>query len=242
MEYLENLCTGISSTSKNLNERIKNLIPYVPEIQRYFVKQNGKEYYLISVFDKARKAANEDELIYENEIYEAISITENSLYSLIEKRFHEFKKMIKKPPPGVETVQTDFENSTNHKDEILDKAVETIALLEKPEEIYLFHTIVYGENITYYLLIIALNISNERLKEINQSLKRKINDRYDFVLISHDRSWIQKHLYEYQNFFAGIMKSKNRIYSADSYYPELHWENPHNPYHADLEHYYNRLK
>lgn len=69
LPILENLYTGSSSDSNNLHERIYHLVPYAPEIQKYFVKQNGKEYHLISLFDKARRSAREDELMYDNEFF-----------------------------------------------------------------------------------------------------------------------------------------------------------------------------
>ena len=92
LEFLENLYTGSSSDSKNLNERIYHLIRYAPEIQKYFVKQNGKEYYLFSLFDKARRSAREDEPVYDNEFFDAIGIAEEGLCSMIEQRLDQLKK------------------------------------------------------------------------------------------------------------------------------------------------------
>ncbi len=95
LEYLENLYKGSSSDTKNLHERIYHLIPYAPEIQKYFIKQNGKEYYLISLFDKAKMSAREDELMYDNEFFEAIGIAEESIFRMIEIRLEELKIHIK---------------------------------------------------------------------------------------------------------------------------------------------------
>jgi len=61
-------------------------------------------------------------------------------------------------------------------------------------------------------------------------------------LISHSRSWIQENLYQCQRFFASIIQDKYLIYSSTQYHPELHWELPHNPYHADLYFYYMSAK
>lgn len=84
-------------------------------------------------------------------------------------------------------------------------------------------------------------MSNEKLKELQSFLKNKIGKQNDFVLISHDRCWIQSSLYEYQNFFAGIMRKKNKIYASNPYHPQPHWEFPHHP-HQDLGFYYKSAK
>ncbi|SUX44523.1 hypothetical protein [Chryseobacterium indoltheticum] len=241
LEYLENLYTGSSSDTKNLHQRIYNLVPYTPEIQKYFVKQNGKKYYLISLFDKARRSAREDELMYENEFFEAIGIAEESLFSMIEIRLDQLKKQIKKSPRHIVTPFEIPDVLADNNDKIVDKAVKIIIKLENTEEIYLFHKATYGNNITYYLLIIAHNVSNEKLKETQYYLKSKAGKQYDFVLISHDRNWIQQHLFKYQNFFAKIIQGKNRIYASSPYHPEPHWESPHH-LHQDLDSYYKSAK
>ena len=241
LEYLENLYTGYSSDSQNLHERIYHLIRYAPEIQKYFVKQNGKEYYLIGLFEKARRSAREDELMYDNEFFEAIGIAEESIFRMIEIRLDELKKQIKKSPRDI-AIPNEIPNTlVDHNDKIIDKAIKTIIKLESTEEIYLFHKATYGNNITYYLLIIARNVSNEKLKGTQYYLKSKAGKQYDFVLISHDRNWIQQHLYKYQNFFANIIQDKNRIYASNPYHPEPHWESPHH-LHQDLDCYYKSAK
>jgi hypothetical protein len=128
------------------------------------------------------------------------------------------------------------------KDIILDVAIETIVKAVEAEQIYLYHQITYGEKTTYYLMLIAIGAGNEKLRVVNQSLKSKIGGKYDFVLLCHSRTWIQENLYQYQGFFANIVQDKYLIYSSSQYHPELHWEVPHNPYHADLYFYYMSAK
>ena len=241
LEYLENLYTGSSSDSNNLHERIYHLVPYAPEIQKYFVKQNGKEYHLISLLEKARRSAREDELMYDNEFFEAIGIAEESLFSMIELRLDQLKKQIKKSPRDIAIPYEISSVLAGHNDKIVDKVVKIIIKLENIEEIYLFHKAIYGNNITYYLLIIAHNVSNEKLKEKQYYLKTKAGKQYEFVLISHDRNWIQQHLFKYQNFFANIIQGKNRVYASNPYHPEPHWESPHH-LHQDLDCYYKSAK
>ena len=94
----------------------------------------------------------------------------------------------------------------------------------------------------YYLMLIATGAGNEKLRLMNQSLKSKIGEKYDFVLISHNRNWIQTNLYQHQSFFANIIQGKYLAYSSSKYLPEFHWEKPHSPYHADLYFYYKPTK
>ncbi|TDE51428.1 hypothetical protein [Flavobacterium sp. GT3P67] len=240
LEYLEELYSGNTSTSLNLNDRINNLIQYIPEIQKYFVRNSHNKYYLTDLFVKAKEATADDDVIYRNEMYKAVGIVEQSLYRLIEERFGELKKLIKKR--YFEKREVSFQVDEKPKNIILDLAIETILKSFKVEQIYLYHQIVYGEKTTYYLLIIGNGIGNEKLISIIQSLKSKMVGKYDFVLISHNRNWIQKSLYQCQSFFYNIIQDKYLIYSSSPYHPEFHWEVPHNPYHADLYFYYKSAK
>jgi len=237
LEYLEELYSGNKSASLPLDERINKLIEYIPEIQKYFVKNSHSKYYLIDLFVKAKEAStNDDEAIYRDEMYEAVGIAEQSLYRLIEERLDELKKLMKK---GLfERHEASCQIDKELKNETLDIAVETISKLVEVEQIFLYHQIIYGEKTTYYLMLIANGSSNEKLSLITQSLKSKTGGKYDFVLISHSRNWIQTNLYQHQSFFANIIQGKCLIYSSSQYHPEFHWEVPHNPYHADLYFYY----
>ena len=240
LEYLEELYLGSKSTVLSLDDRINNLIQYIPDIQKYFVKRSRSKYYLTDLFIKAKEATADDDSIYENEMYEAVAIAEHGLCRLIEKRFDEFKKMIKKGFANKKEVACQIDEKP--KDAILSVAIETILQFIEVEEIYLYHQITYGEKTTYYLMLIAMGASNEKLRLINISLKNKIGEKYDFVLISHNRYWIQTNLYQHQSFFSSIIQDKYLIYSSSKYLPEFHWEIPHNPYHADLYFYYKPVK
>lgn len=91
-------------------------------------------------------------------------------------------------------------------------------------------------------MLITAGAGNEKLKSITESLKSKTGKKYNFVLISHSRYWIQSNLYGYQSFFAKIIQNNNLIYSSSTFHPEFHWENHHNPYHADLHFFYKSTK
>lgn len=240
LDYLEELYIGRKSVLQSLDDRINNLIKYIPDIQKYFVRNSHNKYYLTDLFVKAKEASADDDIIYKEEMYEAVGIAQKSLYYLVEKRLAELKKLIKK---GLqESNEAVCEIEKEPKNIILDNAIETILEMAEVEEIYLYHQITYGEKTTYYLMLIAVGAGNEKLKLITQSLKSKIGEKHDFVLLSHSRYWIQTNLYQNQSFFSNIIQNEYLIYSSSKYLPEFHWEVPHNPYHADLHFYYKPTK
>ena len=240
LEYLEELYLGNKSALLSLDERINNLIEYIPDIQKCFVRCSHNKFYLTDLFVKVQEATADDEVIYKEEMCEAVGIAEQSLYHLIEERFDELKKLIKKGLFERHGVVCQIDDKP--KDIILSVAIETILNSVEVEQIYLYHQITDHEKTTYYLMLIAMGASNEKLKLITQSLKSKIGKKYDFVLLSHSRYWIQTNLYQHQSFFSKIIQGKYLKYSSNEYLPEFHWEVPHNPYHADLHFYYKPTK
>ncbi|TDE01540.1 hypothetical protein [Flavobacterium sandaracinum] len=240
LEYLEELYCGSKSALLSLDERINNLIEYIPVIQKYFVRNNHNKYYLTDLFVKAKEASDDDEVIYKEEMYEAVGIAEQRLYCLIEERFSELKKMLKKAHIVEHEVSCQMDNKP--KKQTLGIAVETILNLVEVEQIYLYHQITYAEKTTYYLMLIGNGGTNEKLRLINHFLKSKIADNHEVVMISHSRKWIQENLYQFQSFFSDIIQANDLIYSSSPYHSEFHWEQPHNPYHADLYFYYKPTK
>ncbi|MBK0371171.1 hypothetical protein [Flavobacterium agrisoli] len=239
LDYLEELYCG-NKSGLSLGERITNLIEYVPVIQKYFVRSSYSNYYLTDLFKKAKEATDDDELIYRDEMYEAVGIAQQKIFHLIEERFEELKKNVKKIRFEKHAVLCQTPDKS--KDIILSAAIEAILNSTEVEEIYLFHQVTYGERISYYLMLIVTVGNNEKIKSISESLKYKTGDKYNFVLLSHSRYWIQKNLYQYQSFFVSIVKNEYLIYSASKYFAEFHWETNHDPYHADLYFYYTSTK
>ncbi|MDI1304985.1 MAG: hypothetical protein PSX42_09115 [bacterium] len=240
LEYLEELYLGNKSALLSLDERINNLIEYIPDIQKYFVRHSHNKFYLTDLFVKVKEATADDEAIYKEEMYKAVGIAEQSLYHLIEERVGELKKLIKKGLFERHGVVCQIDDKP--KDIILSVAIETILNSVEVEQIYLYHQITDHEKTTYYLMLIAMGTGNEKLKLITQSLKSKIGAKYDFVLLSHSRYWIQANLYLHQSFFSNIVQGKYLTYSSSNFLAEFHWETPHSPYHADLHFYYKPTK
>ncbi|MEG0928815.1 hypothetical protein [Chryseobacterium sp.] len=239
LEYLEELYSGERTSDIDLNQRINQLLIYLPELQSYFVKKNPREYFITELLAKVKKAINEDDLIYNTEMFESLRIIEDSLFTFIEARFYELKHLIKKQYDKIYTVdQVIIPIEEYRSDEILDKAIDRILNFTKLEQIYFFHKTTYGEVTTYYLLLIGLNVNNEKIKAITHSLTSMFGKECKFLLVGHDRYWIQKNLYQYQKFFAYIMQGKNLVYSSDQNHPEPHWEMPHQPQHSDLYFHY----
>lgn len=57
--------------------------------------QNSCSYYLLNLCEEVRRDTTQDEAIYIDEMYKALSIAEKSLYRLIQLRFAELKKFDK---------------------------------------------------------------------------------------------------------------------------------------------------
>ncbi len=239
LEYLQELYSGDRISDIDLNQRINQLLIYIPELQSYFVKKNQREYFLTELFAKVKKAIDEDDIIYNTEMFESLRIIEDSLFTFIEARFYELKHLIKRQYEKIyEVDQYELPREEYPTDEILDKAIARILTFIELEQIYFFHKTAYGEMTTYYLLLIGLNVNNEKIKAITHSLTSIFGNKYKFLLVGHDRYWIQKNLYQYQSFFVFIMQGKHLVYSSDKYHPEPHWEMPHQPQHSDLYFHY----
>lgn len=238
LNYLEELYTGSRLASLPLNERISLLAKYVPEIQQYFVRKSSTKYYLTELFAKAAKAIADEDIMYETEMFEAIGTVEKNLYALVEGRLDALKKSIKKSA-GKKQASALLIDAP--KDNALDAALQAIVQAVEVEQVYLFHQTAYGDKRTYYLLMIADGLGSGQLKQLTQSVNSK-SGFYDFVLVSHGRYWIQKNVFQYQQFFVPMLEARNLVWSSGPYHPEIHWETPHQPYHADLYFHYRAAK
>lgn len=79
--YLENLYTGWNFFDKDLHVRLKQLIRYIPEIQKIFMMKNQENFYLISKMEESIKAAEaDDESFISSELFNAVEGAETQLY------------------------------------------------------------------------------------------------------------------------------------------------------------------
>lgn len=233
---LERLHTGRHHGHPDLNSSVLQLFSYQPELQRHFVAKSPKQLYLPYVLDQARKCGFEQDMYYGEALLEAISMTENTLFEQIIQRLSILKRSAKKrraeaqPPVAAASPQHD---------PALTITVTFLSQLAEVEQAYLFHQVTYGATTTYYLLLIGKGLGNERLRSLTQSLHDRTEGKADFMQLGHDRYWIQKNLYQYQQFFAEMVQEQQLVYSSSPYHPDFHWEVPHHPYHGDL-HYYGK--
>lgn len=240
LECLEELYLGAPTGLELLHERIAALAPFVPEIQRYFVKDKGTGYYLTTLIEKAKEASLDMECYFASEHYEAFRLAEAGLYALIAQRFKVLKQRIKgkkkKPLPAGPL------NGQDKNSALPERVMAVLQKINHLEEVYLFHHAVYGETQTYYLLLIGQRLGNTYLKDLTAQLKAASGADQEFVLIGHTRLWIQKWLFYYQSFFAKIINKENLVFASSPYHPVPHWEVPYTPEYPELEHYYERTE
>ncbi|MFY0482141.1 hypothetical protein ACI6PS_06000 [Flavobacterium sp. PLA-1-15] len=240
LRYLEELYCGRAVNSSSLEARINKLAAYVPAVQKFFVSGKGNGYYLTEVFEKVKDLEG-DEPYYHEELHEAMAVVADSLYGLIVERHRTLKQLIKKAwdKPALPVVEEVRRHAGTG---LTDETMDIILRLKTVEQLYFYHQVTYGSKTTFYLLIVGRGISNEQLERTTQSLRSRMGDRHEFVLIGHDRYWIQSNLYAFQHFFASVMQAPFLIYSSSAYHPDLHWEVPYQPCHADLYFYYRPAK
>lgn len=233
IRYLEMLYTGSSFESRNLHQRIKSLILYIPEIESLFVPKNGNEYYLIFELEKANDFAEDgDEIRLNDKLIDSFSQVEEKLYKMVLSRLSELKVFVKsgfrKQP------LTDKRELSMLGDQVTEISTQ-IVKIHPVEEIYLFHQVQASLQTTYFLLLIGESLGTENINRIQQSVNSKSEGKYSVVLIGHSRSWIQTNLFYQQAFFSKIMKPENLRFQSHANLPAIHWESPFDSVYPDLE-------
>lgn len=238
LDYLEELWTGRKNDSLRLEERIDRLLPHVPQIQRYFVRSRGG-YYLADLFEETKESLFDDASLCKSELLDAVGKAEEGLYHLAEARLAALRKRLKKGNPAKQGVAA---SAPPPKNAPLGTATDMLAGQAGVEQAYLFHQGTDGDQTAYYLLLIGKGLGNEKLRQLAASLQGATEGTCRFVLIGHDRGWMQSNLYRFQHFFAGIVQHGQLVYSSSRYHPEFHWEVPHHPFHADLHFFYQSTR
>ncbi len=247
LDCLESLYTGTPNSNQTQNERILALIPYAPQIQKYFVKKTANTFHLIDLIENAKAAIREAECFFGSEHYQAFQIAEEGLYQMVGNRFRELKRITKQSPLSVTERSRSVREGLIHPNNTpslrvkrsnpVNQAITTIQKTKTPEEIHLFHHSVYGDTQSYYLLLIGTGFSNQLLKDLTTKLNAQTGNKVEYVLIAHTRMWIQEWLYAYQDFFKKIIKEENRIFTSSPHHPKPHWEHPYTPDYPDLDFY-----
>lgn len=234
LEYLEALYLGMPASLQSLHERITALIPFVPQIQQYFVKGKGNGYYLTALIEKAKEASLDAEWYFADENQEAFRLAEAGLYDLITQRFRFLNYRIKGKKDRLQPVK---QETAPEKGGVLPEgAVVILSKIKGLEEVYLFHECHYGDTQTFYLLLVGRGLGNAFLKGLTAKLKAAGGNGREFVLIGHTRQWIQEWLYSYQSFFKKGMSKENLLFTSSPYHPAPHWEAPYTAEYPDLKH------
>lgn len=236
VDCLERLNLGNKSLNQNLHQRINDLMPYLPVLEQIFVKKNNKSFYLLKVLEKAK--IEDDESILNYELYTAIFETEVKLYGLVTESLRAIQLSLKHEKESA--VIPSVEETPSEK--IFSEALAIIIERAKPEEIYHYCTTIREQQTVFYLLLVGNQLGTELLNRIQQSVSDQTEARCIVVLIGHSRSWIQEHIYLWQEFFEKIMTSEQRVYFSRPYHPTIHWEKPYTPYYPDLDLYYRAAK
>ncbi len=238
IRYLEMLYTGRSFESENLHQRIKKLIPHIPEMESIFVPRNGNEYYLIFELEKAKDFAEDgDEIRLNEKLMDSFSQAEEKLHKMVLYCLSELKSRIKSDLP--KQPFSDQLQKTTEEDDHMKEIAAQIVKIQPVEEIYLFHQIQNNQHTSYFLLLIGESLGTETLTRIQQSVNSKSETKYSVVFIGHSRSWIQTNLFYQQPFFRKIMTPENLKFQSHPNHLSIHWEDNNTPEYPDLE-YLNR--
>lgn len=243
VEYLENLFTGHNFFDRDLHARLNQLICYLPEIQKVFVKQNLQSFYLISKMEKSLEQY--DECFVSSELLDAIKIAETQLYKMVVERFSEFSKITRFKKSAL-TV-THAEEATDTQGLSLKKVIASLVERLSAEEIYLFHKKESDsqndalKQAVYYFLIIGDGIGNTPVCDTQQSVYDKSGGKVRIIILGHRRISIQDRLFASQDFMHGIMTPKNRVYASHQFHPPIHWQYSSSDYYGDLPLYYERM-
>lgn len=166
VEYLENLYTGWINFDQDLHKRLRQLIRYIPQIQKVFVMENHEKFYMISEMEKSlTAAAGDDEFSVSADLFAAFKVAETHLYKLVVDRLSEFRRIILFKKTSLVIIPA-AEVSVDVR---LGNAITCLVERLSPEEIYLFHKKEsYSQaddtpKIIYYFLLIGDSLSHTKI-------------------------------------------------------------------------------
>lgn len=246
LRYLEQLYAGDFFPDESPHTRITNLIPYIPELQKLFVRQNGTNYYLINKLQAAIEVAHNDETYINTALYESIKIVERQLYNRVAARYKELKSAVRKEPGPTAVISPAREEQLDDPQLIIVRDI--LIKIAAPEEVFLFHkaeTFQINAHVpatVYYLFVIGQRIGNTSIQSIQQAVAARTQNNVSVVILAHRRITVQENLCFHQQFIQQIMSPANRIFSSSDMLPELHWEVPYEATYGDLSLYHRGVK
>lgn len=217
LEVMELLLLGTVNKKASVTERFLIAEKVRPAFKSVFVKQDTKCYYLM-----------EQLAFYDSGVYDdwgkALRKVQIKIKNMVLQLIDELKTSFKDSQRQAPVCVNDFEFSDY---------LRFVTVNEEVEEIYCFHeTVTYKQDKAvrcFYLLVIVDGEVSKQLQNIMNAAE-KGTEEVQFVIIAHNRFYIQEHIGLQQGFYKKVWKDKNRIYSS-GYYPSIHWRNS---WYADL--------
>lgn len=211
---LETLLLGVKKEENNLTERVLLLETVFPPIRSLFVKNREGNFYIIDRIEKDIEGA-----LY-NDWGEALEAIQEKLKNHVVELLNKMERETSyygKPEKVEDEKTTQFEAIMNLKP-LIDS--------NKVEEIYKFHEAISFQNKNvirhFYLLALIKEGTEKEVQNIISEINKNQEDIH-FVIISHTRFYLQRHLYTHKAFFKDLLDTKEIIYSS-GYYPTIHWE------------------
>lgn len=217
LKVAELLLLGTVNKKASLTQRFLVLEKVRPIFKSVFVKQDKECFYLM-----------EQLAFYDAGVYDdwgkALRKVQVKIKNIVLQLIYELKTSFTDSPHQTPVRVSDFEYSDY---------LRFLTAREEVEEIYCFHeTVTYNHEKSlrcFYLLVIVDGEVSKQLQNIMNAAE-KGTEEVQFVIIAHNRFYIQEHIGLQQGFYKKVWKDKNRIYSS-GYYPSIHWRNS---WYADL--------
>ncbi len=217
LEVLELLLLGTVNKKASLTDRFLIAEKVLPAFRSVFVKQDKKRFYLLEQLS-----------FYDAGVYDdwgkALKKVQIKIKNIVLQLMYELKTSFTDSQHHGSVRVNDFEFSDYLK---------SLTVKEEVQEIYCFHeTITYKHEKQlrcFYLLVIVDGEVSQKLQTIFDNTD-KGRDEVQFVIIAHNRFYIQEHIGLQQGFYKKVCKQKNRIYTS-GYHPSIHWRKS---WYADL--------
>ena len=217
LHVIEFLLLGTVNKKAPMTERFLIAERILPVFKSIFVKQDKERYYLMEelafydagVYDDWGKALRKVQIKIKNIVLQLIDELDTSIIDSPHKQ-------------PVKVTKFDYLDDLRF-----------LKVREEVEEIYCFHeTVIYKQDKPlrcFYLLVIVDGEVSKQLQKVMNAAENGTED-VQFVIIAHNRCYIQENVGLQQGFYKKVCKQKNRIYCS-GYHPAIHWRKS---WYADL--------